>query len=400
MLAQDDQKCTTQPASQEPSGTPDTHGEGESKGPVSKSADQTESDLEQSVLEMLLKDSSLIAEHSARQPIDHHMPEPTEEHKPTRRAFLQSVMLDTATIGATLPLVPEISLFPSSTEESTEPDDGKYRFTNQQVSFDDTTSFTNIGVRHTSLDLLRDHRVLFRAIREHDVVMVEGFAGQDYFDFLAVTAYQENKKLVRLESDIPLAANVLPGFVPLISFAMVCINGLHYFERGLSALGRIIHNRFFAATTHAVEGSQAKQTTSQPPPKPTYRRAALTLLACQVQEIFWIAPQQFDARYNYPLEDTGHLLDGRTVIMLDEVRSYLKSHPGEKVLVITGDAHARGFCLYTSTAELRERFEQKLAHYNRIYKPILKGNAKEEFDISVDPTSGKAGTESSGSELP
>ena len=44
--------------------------------------------------------------------------------------------------------------------------------------------------------------------------------------------------------------------------------------------------------------------------------------------------------------------------MLDEVRTYLKSHPGEKVLVITGDAHARGFHLYMSKPELRDTFER------------------------------------------
>jgi hypothetical protein len=73
--------------------------------------------------------------------------------------------------------------------------------------------------------------------------------------------------------------------------------------------------------------------------------------------------------------------------MLDEVRTYLKSHPGEKVLVITGDAHARGFNLYMSKPELRDTFERKLALYNRIYKPILGGNAQEELSPAMGQAS-------------
>ncbi len=41
--------------------------------------------------------------------------------------------------------------------------------------------------------------------------------------------------------------------------------------------------------------------------------------------------------------------------------------------------------IYMSTPELRDTFERKLALYNRIYKPILGGNAQEELDSSADP---------------
>jgi hypothetical protein len=68
-------------------------------------------------------------------------------------------------------------------------------------------------------------------------------------------------------------------------------------------------------------------------------------------------------RYNFDLKT-----DGRTIFMLLRILKTIKDNPGKKILVVTGDAHAEMFEVYSKNETERE-FKIKSFLYEIAYKP-------------------------------
>lgn len=291
-----------------------------------------------------------------------------EAHLPNRRSFFARLALDAITGVGTLNLGARVVQGLERHSETPEPSEdeivGGYPYTNTDTEVAPGVFFRNLGVSHCSWSFMRDRSVILEELHRADVVLLEGFAGQDYFDYLAALAHQSGKGVVRLEGDLSHLPGVALSVSPLANPAITYLNGAHFFDRAGAALG---------GKEEALRATD-----------PSVRRAVATSMACFVSEIFRIIPVPHDFR-KYPADDWSHTVDGRTVIMLHEISKIAELNRNLSVLAITGDAHARGFRFYTSSPENRELFREKLAVFNKVYKSWLGGNATLEVDPAKAP---------------
>ena len=122
----------------------------------------------------------------------------------SRRHFLRTLVCDGVTTVSTAYLVSAganhvMGLIPHGDgEEKIDP--ARYPNTNARITFPSGLSFHNLGVRHTGLRFMVVRDTIDRAIRDNDVVLLEGCAGQTYFDFVSAIAHQHDKVVLRLES--------------------------------------------------------------------------------------------------------------------------------------------------------------------------------------------------------
>jgi hypothetical protein len=317
-----------------------------------------------------------------------------ETNLPNRRAFLSRLALDAITVAGTASLLgsPLIDLQEESGEILSEDythESKHYPFTNQSIEFDDGLGFTNLGVEHTGSRFIHDREFILDAIKDHDVILLEGCAGQGYFDFMSAMAHHEDKRVIRLESDISLASGLGFSFSPIVRLFTGISNVAHFARRTWRAISEVSDT---IADTIPAEADVQKPSSeaikplasrSRPLEEPTVRRAAFTWIADYATRIFTgSAPDTGKAwaENRYASSDWSHLIDGRTVLMLGEVHKYLKDNPDESALVITGDMHALGFAHYLKSDENYADYKHKLARYEEIYKPAFNGNAAEELD--------------------
>jgi len=286
-----------------------------------------------------------------------------EARLPNRRSFFSRLALDAATSLCTYQvasrLVQSVDLAPDPPRHEGQQGPRKYPYTNVPTQLAPGVSFQNLGVCHTSGDFLRDRGVLLQEIHRADVVLLEGFAGQNYFDYLAALAHESGKAVVRLEGDLSLIPSIALTYSPLASALVAYSNTSHYLDRLASAI--------------------AKKPENFPSTDPSGRRATLTMLTCFFSETFRIFPVPEDFK-KYPADDWSHIVDGRTVIMLGEISKFATNNKNLSIVAITGDAHARGFRFYTSSPENQKLFEKKLDIYQKVYKSWLGGNAILEQD--------------------
>lgn len=279
-----------------------------------------------------------------------------------------------------------------------------YPFTNEWTEIQPGLGFHNIGVQHTGKRFLLDRELLLAAIEKHDVVLLEGCRGQEYFDHVAALAHHLGKQVVRLESDISLVPGVAITVVPMMAVAVAAHNMAHYGKRALAGILNTLLSRTLSSPQAvdsdsdcddgaesdarepddvAAARSALASRIAQLDERTTWRRAFLTALTAGGVEVFGILHSLSNMEQKprtFHHDDWSYTVDGRTVLMLGEVEKFLLANRDVSALCITGDAHARGFSAYMRSPEDRELYTTKLAKYRRMYKPIFGGNATVESD--------------------
>ena len=311
---------------------------------------------------------------------------PRATFSPSRRAFLETVIGDSLTACGTVHIgrslladAPRLQKAPPTSEE---PKVRTYPNTNEMTTLPSGESFHNLGVCHTGKRFEIDRGTIVNAIRHSDVVMLEGFAGQDYFDFLAAFAHEFKKVVVRLESGKSLLHSVGMQSVLFTAGYMTTSNALYLSDRVRKGC------RQQRSSAPSVDPASTSEKRDVQRPAETARnsslpRAATTALVGLNQHIFspGLSAREFiEGHSEYPVSDTSYTLDGRTVIMLKEVEKWLRANPNRKLLVITGDLHAAGFSFYTSSPERFDLFNQRARVYETIYRSWLGGSARIEDD--------------------
>jgi len=287
-----------------------------------------------------------------------------EARLPDRREFFRRISLDAITSVSSALMgqrVLENLSAPVDSGGVVGTDSGPYQGTNAVTELVTGVSFHNLGVYHTSLHFMRERRTVLGAMRRADVVLLEGFTGQSYFDNLATLAHEDNKIVVRLEGGLSRIPDLALTANPLVVTGTLCANLIHLMRR----LG---------------------PTRDQPPEKapteqPSLRRALFTVCSYLLSEAFRVYQVPSELK-NYPSDDWSYIMDGRTVLMLDEIRKIATCNPDLSIVAITGESHARGFSFYTACPENMELFERKLRFYKSVYKSWLGGTATLERDIA------------------
>lgn len=334
---------------------------------------------------------------------------PENSSFPDRREFLATVAKESITAVGTLHAMIGPALYFSESllkgPTLAPPAANPYSFTNEWTEVRPGLGFHNIGVRHTAERFLEDRELLIAAIKKHDVVLLEGCRGQEYFDFVAALAHHEGKKVVRLESDIsPVASTMAITVVPIASAIIACRNMSYYIKKGVAASLRLLIARTLGSSevsnqdtnldvsreddsheSHTATSSRAslESRLAQFDQELTWRQALLTLVSSCGLEVFGVSRSVLSIRRNpksFHHTDWSYIVDGRTVIMLSEIERFLEKNQGVSAMCISGNAHATGFSMYMSSPENRALYSRKLASYERVYKTVFGGNARVEVD--------------------
>ncbi len=83
---------------------------------------------------------------------------------------------------------------------------------------------------------------------------------------------------------------------------------------------------------------------------------------------------------SYPVTDLSYVIDARTVFMYKHIKEISSKNPGKKLLVVSGDLHARGFEYYREHPKV---FQTKLALYEATYEPHLSGPPERVYEPYV-----------------
>jgi len=271
----------------------------------------------------------------------------------------------------------------------------RYPNTHTRTTFPSGRSFHNLGVKHTGLRYMLERETINRAIRDHDVVMIEGCAGQTYFDFISAIAHQHKKIVLRLESGKSQIHDVGFTCAAGLGFCTVVGNLAYFVERVTQAVARAsssILNRDAESARHSVgsprDGLEKVHGASG-------ARTAFTLAAALNYYAFGLSEHtlRFDRKKaEYPTKDHSYTMDGRTVLMLKDIERCVQEFSNLNVLAITGDMHATGFSYYTSSPERYESYQQRARWYERIYRSWIGGRPKIERDPVLTGKETPAGT--------
>ena len=101
------------------------------------------------------------------------------------------------------------------------------------------------------------------------------------------------------------------------------------------------------------------------------RRGFLRLCGFASLTVATPSPQQVKATIDnepYPKADIGFTVDGRTVLMTDQIIKYLAEHPEKRVLVITPEPWAAGIAHYAANPE---SLSWRLKIYQRTYAALF-----------------------------
>ena len=305
----------------------------------------------------------------------------------SRRKFFRNIAIDSATAVSTAYLARASIAFTTellpTTEVAEERDPRDYANTHTRTTFPSGRSFHNLGVVHTGLRFMLVRETIDRAIRAHDVVMVEGCAGQTYFDFISAIAHHHGKVVLRLESGKSQIHDVGFTVAAVLALYTAVGNSLHFAGRGIGAARRVcskVFNR--AATCDDLSG-------------PTRGRTLFSLGVALNQYAFGLSEHVVGSDRKsgeYPIKDQSYTMDGRTVLMLKDIERCVDEFSNLKVLTITGDLHAIGFSYYTSSPERYGAYQERVQWYERFYRGWLGGRPKIEHDPVLTGRETPAGT--------
>ena len=315
----------------------------------------------------------------AATPANEHIAFEKENLPTNRRRFLRDLACDCTTALSTVYLAkPHLKTSPPSTTDNQEEGDGReYPNTNTSTTFPSGRSFHNLGVWHTGLRYMLVRETIDRAIRQNDVVLLEGCAGQTYFDFVSAIAHQHGKVVLRLESSKSRIHDVGSSTSLVLSAWASIGNAYHFLVRGVCAgwdTTQFLYNRSQGIRDN-VEWSEVDGA--------SLKRTFFTLGVAMNHYMFGVSQHvmRWDREQEeYPTRDGSYTVDGRTVLMLKDIEKCVAEFPNLKVLAITGDLHAIGFTYYTSTPERYEAFQSRARWYERVYRSWLGGSPKIEHD--------------------
>ena len=312
-----------------------------------------------------------------------------------RRHFLRSLVCDGVTAVSTAYLANAganhvIGLIPHGEVEE-EIDPARYPNTNARTTFPSGLSFHNLGVRHTGLRFMVVRDTIDRAIRDNDVVLLEGCAGQTYFDFVSAIAHQHGKVVFRLESGKSQAHDV--GFTTAAVLVLYtgASNIFHFLKRGISALSDAVS----LIRSRRVKDGPGHHHEYFGGDGPSTGRTLFTVGVSLNQYAFGLSEHvaRFDLQSGeYPTRDGSYTMDGRTVLMLKDIERCVTDFSNLRVLAITGDLHARGFSYYTSSPERYADYQHRAGWYETFYRSWLGGRPKVEMDPALTGRETPVGT--------
>jgi hypothetical protein len=313
----------------------------------------------------------------------------------SRRHFFRGLVCDGVTAASTAYLVSAgtthlTAMIPEG-ERAEVIDLARYPNTNVQTSLPSGVSFHNLGVVHTGLRFMVVRDTIERAIRDSDVVLLEGCAGQTYFDFVSAMAHHHRKVVLRLESGKSQVHDIGFTTAAVLVIYTGASNIFHFLNRGFSALSgavSFIRNR----GEKRGRGDRDEYVGGD---GPSIGRTLFTVGTSLNHYAFGLSEHAL--RYDrtsgqYPIRDGSYTMDGRTVLMLKDIERCVTEFSNLRVLAITGDLHARGFAYYASSPERYEVYQQRAEWYETLYRSWLGGRPKIEFDPALTGRETPVGT--------
>lgn len=305
----------------------------------------------------------------------------------SRRRFFRAIASDCVTVVSTAYLARASTAFTTSLVSTSDPveerEPREYPNTHTRTTFPSGRSFHNLGVVHTGLRFMLERETIDRAIRAHDVVLIEGCAGQTYFDFISAIAHHHGKVVLRLESGKSQIHDVGFTVAAVLALYTAVGNSLHFAGRGIGAARRVCSKVFNRAATYDDLSG------------PTRGRTLFSLGVALNQYAFGLSEHVVGSDRKsgeYPIKDQSYTMDGRTVLMLKDIERCVDEFSNLKVLTITGDLHAIGFSYYTSSPERYGAYQERVQWYERFYRAWLGGRPKIEHDPVLTGRETPAGT--------
>ena len=306
----------------------------------------------------------------------------------SRRHFFRNLACDGVTAVSTAYLARAaaacVKVSAPEVEGEQEAGPAPYPHTNTRTTFPSGLSFHNLGVQHTGLQFMMVRDTIERAIRSNDVVLLEGWAGQTYFDFVSAIAHQRGKVVLRLESGKSLFHDVGMSTSAVLAVYAAVGNIWHFLKRGFSALRDVassIRNRGYGGGSADGDEDEFVEYNG-----PSSARTLFTVGVALNQYAFGFSEsvRRFDLKTGeYPIEDSSYTMDGRTVLMLKDIEGCVTEFSNLRVLAITGDLHARGFSYYTGSPERYAVYQHRTTWYETLYRSWLGGKPKIEFDPAL-----------------
>ena len=200
-------------------------------------------------------------------------------------------------------------------------------------------SVHNLGVRHTAEDLRLYGAHIACAIRECDILLLEGSPLRKFFDRLAEYGKAKGKDVQFVESELRLQTAELYSHA---AFLVAQIGGIVNFEYALD--------------------SQAGVST-------TKRAAALGFTGlgvfADVPSIPVIA-SHMTGLTEFLHYDPAPITAGRSVLMLEALYKAVQENSGKKILLVTGDLHAQYIQRLIEKGPDSQEYLMKLASYREI----------------------------------
>jgi hypothetical protein len=282
------------------------------------------------------------------------------EELPNRRRFFKRLLGATATgaeaafILSPLYIGDERSMARYAEDIAKFKRGGPYPCQDETVVLPGGQEIRNLGVLHSEEHFAysRDH--IEKAIREADVVLLEGpVAGigfrRSYFSERAEYALAHGKEVYDIDTFDRV--KLMTGWNEWRKFAAVF---------GGVGLG-------LEATRQAGEDWNKAGMLRRTAMRILGYFGALTAFPSSTSTVSEaIAPK------SYPAADVGFVTDARTVFMIDNAIEIAKAHPGAKILVMSGDLHAKGFSYYLSNSSTRALLDAKRALHRQLYGDSFK----------------------------
>jgi hypothetical protein len=290
--------------------------------------------------------------------------EPKEDKTASRRSFLKAAGSFAASSAITTPfsaisgtpiIVPMLVLKPGVFGVDPKKEDAKVLESESKGVFirSSTNNFLNIGVQHRTriLDSQLRETILGQSILEADIVLLENTGGP-YFSKVADFAQKQNKTVINIDHAWGAMRDLLQfGITMWATFRSVRQLG-----KDPVALGKTEDEKLeirkdyikYVLTTLGISELGLFP--------PTF---LATGLASSLKDPSGKSDEYFE---KYDISATG---DGRTVFMAIEVLKERKKNPDKKIVVVTGDTHAKGINYYLNDAEGELKLKNVL--YNVVY---------------------------------
>jgi hypothetical protein len=212
-----------------------------------------------------------------------------------------------------------------------------YPYTDQLIKVADA-SVRNLGVEHTGNKLREHGAFLASAIRECDILLLEGTPLRVYFNKLAAYGRSTAKEVRHVESEQRLGLSELYAHASYLGALVGSMVNIDLAKRGDDAS---LVKRSLAI------GATGMTTCSGLP--------SIPVLASEITgnvELLHLDPAPITA--------------GRSCLMLEALYKSAHENPGKKILLVTGDLHARFIERLLHKGEDSWEYRMKLAAYKAI----------------------------------